>query len=919
LLKYGHAARAAAPEQRLGSEYRELVARAGAATLPAGVSGRIQWPFVARHAELEAMLAALDDPETAGVVIHGAPGVGKSRLAEECLAAAAAGGWWCVRAVASERTRQVPLGAVAHLLPARILLEGGDALTLYPKVAATVKARGQGRRVVLLIDDLHLLDSTTATLVGQLLDAGLNFLVGTVRTGEAMPGTVAGLWRSDRVDRIDLGDFSRDALDSLVHLALRGPVAADAMEAIWAASQGNVLFARELVLGAIDGGRLRQERGVWRLGGSLVATARLADTLAARLESLDDTTRSTLDRVALWQPIGLAALEAVAGPAAVEALERSGLVRVVADGRRQQVMLGHPLYGEILRTSLPATARRRLLLERVGRIEARGARRRDDVVTIASTYLDATGSADPKLLTSAAWLARYDQDHLHVERLARAALADGVTAEAGLLLGEALHELARSDEAGEVLAAALDTIAPDDTRLYAPLAEMQVRNLMWGLQRPADATATLATLRARATDPATREELVTEEAMILAYSGHPVDALALLDDLGEVEGPRARVIAAIAAQPALIAVGRFERAIDVGRRAYDDHKRLGDHAAMAGPGVHLIFRIQALAAAGRLGDSSTLAARAYETIPREAPPNAALWFVASLGRNALLTGHLDTAQRWLAEGVARCQHRDGGPRRVVLSLLATAAAWKGDRDAATAAVDELEALDAFAYLPGEQVLGPAWAAAAAGDLARAVDLLLAGADGLQETGHRFMEAWLLHDSCRLGRRDVADRLRTLADQCDGSLVPAWAVHAGAVASDQPDRFVEAADRFEAMGASLFAAEAATGAAHAFQRHGQQRAGAAQRARAATLLASCESPHTPGLVTADTPVPLTRREREICVLAAQGTTSPEIAAKLYLSVRTVNNHLQRAYTKLGVTHRSELADALTLASGDSAAG
>jgi DNA-binding CsgD family transcriptional regulator len=73
------------------------------------------------------------------------------------------------------------------------------------------------------------------------------------------------------------------------------------------------------------------------------------------------------------------------------------------------------------------------------------------------------------------------------------------------------------------------------------------------------------------------------------------------------------------------------------------------------------------------------------------------------------------------------------------------------------------------------------------------------------------------------------------------------------------------------------------------------------------------------VTADTPVPLTRREREICVLAAQGTTSPEIAAKLYLSVRTVNNHLQRAYTKLGVTHRSELADALTLASGDSAAG
>ena len=327
-----------------------------------------------------------------------------------------------------------------------------------------------------------------------------------------------------------------------------------------------------------------------------------------------------------------------------------------------------------------------------------------------------------------------------------------------------------------------------------------------------------------------------------------------------------------------------------------------------GPGAHI---------GRRLADSSSLAAQAYETIPREAPANAALWLVVALGRNAMLTGRLETAQRWLAEGVARCQHRDGGPRRVVLSLLAAAAAWMGDRDAATAAVDELEALDPFAHLPGEQLLGPAWAAAARGDLARGVDILLDGADDISQTGHRFMEAWLLHDACRLGRQDVADRLRTLADLCDGNLVPAWAAHASAVASGQPDGLVDAANRFEAMGALLFAAEAATGAAHAFQRHGQQRAAAAQRARAAALLGSCESPRTPGLVTSDSLVPLTRREREIAVLAAQGTTSPEIAAKLYLSVRTVNNHLQRAYIKLGVSNRSELADAVALASGQSA--
>jgi DNA-binding CsgD family transcriptional regulator len=57
------------------------------------------------------------------------------------------------------------------------------------------------------------------------------------------------------------------------------------------------------------------------------------------------------------------------------------------------------------------------------------------------------------------------------------------------------------------------------------------------------------------------------------------------------------------------------------------------------------------------------------------------------------------------------------------------------------------------------------------------------------------------------------------------------------------------------------------------------------------------------------VPLTRREREVAVLAARGRTSREIAAELHVSVRTVDNHLQNAYTKLGVSRRNDLATAL----------
>ena len=57
--------------------------------------------------------------------------------------------------------------------------------------------------------------------------------------------------------------------------------------------------------------------------------------------------------------------------------------------------------------------------------------------------------------------------------------------------------------------------------------------------------------------------------------------------------------------------------------------------------------------------------------------------------------------------------------------------------------------------------------------------------------------------------------------------------------------------------------------------------------------------------------LTRREREVAELAASGVGSNDIADRLFLSVRTVENHLQHAYTKLGVTGREQLESALSI--------
>jgi DNA-binding CsgD family transcriptional regulator len=84
-----------------------------------------------------------------------------------------------------------------------------------------------------------------------------------------------------------------------------------------------------------------------------------------------------------------------------------------------------------------------------------------------------------------------------------------------------------------------------------------------------------------------------------------------------------------------------------------------------------------------------------------------------------------------------------------------------------------------------------------------------------------------------------------------------------------------------------------------------------------LLDLCGGPQSPAL---DAVVPigeeLTEREREVAKLAAAGRSSQEIAAQLFLSVRTVDTHLHRVYRKLMIEGRHQLRDALGMGPGPS---
>jgi DNA-binding CsgD family transcriptional regulator len=869
----------------------------------------LQWPLVGRLEQLELFTATLADDRAHGFVIYGMAGVGKTRLADQCLAVASRAGRNVARATATEGSQSVPLGALAHLLPAELADERRDHVAVVAEVRALLQTRATDGPLVLFVDDFHLLDHTSATLVGQLVDADLVFLVATVRTNASVPPGLDSLWQRARVRRIDLPDLDRAAVDTLLHLVLHGPVEATTTAEIWGASQGNMLFVRELVLGALDSERLVHQRGVWRLVGPLVTTARLHELVATRLGSLEKAATDALDILAVWEPAGLVTLEAIVADGLLEMLDRSGLLAVRADRRRQQVTLAHPLYGEILRARMPALTRRRLLLEHADRIDALGARRREDAVRVATARLEASGTADPALLLRAARLARYGHDFTQVERLGRAAIADGMTAEAGLLVGEALHEHHAFAEADKVLTAA-EAVA-DEAEILVLIAEMRARNFMWGLFRHDEALKVNASTLDRLSDPGCIEEITLHEAFLLAYAGQPANALAALPPLPDQPTMRLRALHALAELPALIATGKCETAVVGARQAFSEQIELPDPMALPGPGVHVINQIYALSECGRLEEASKVAAYAYDATPANAPPDGLMWLSHQQGRCALLMGRLETATRWLAEAAARCEEWNiVGPRRLVLSSLATAQAGLGDAAATAATVVELERLQPFPFVQAEQELGRAWGRVVAGDLPGARDVLRAAAELAAECGYRVTEAWLLHDIARLGDPgSVAARLAELAAACEGVLVPAYAAHAAAAASGRAAALVEATDNFERIGAMLMAAEAATEAAQAFQRAGDRRASAALGVRASNLAGSCEGARTPGLSAPVMVVPLTPRERDIATLAASGESSKDIADRLFLSVRTVNNHLQNVYSKLGVSGRRQLASAL----------
>ncbi len=657
---------------------------------------------------------------------------------------------------------------------------------------------------------------------------------------------------------------------------------------MWELTQGNALFLRELVHYGTARGLLAEDGGVWRWHGELGVGARLAELVGARLDGLSAGERAALEIVAVGAPVEARAIDA----RALETLERLEIVEHRAEERRRVVDVAHPLHGEVVRAGLARTRLEAIQRELADAVDACGARRRGDLARLALWRLE-SGGGDAALFERAAEHALAARDNVAAERFARAA-GDGFNVR--LTLGRALAGQGQADEAEAVLGA----LAPGTDEQRTAKAIALARNRFWALDRAQDAFAVLD--EAAVSTPGPLAELRGQRARLAAASGRPHEALAtaipLLDDPDTPTA--AHVHAAVAASESMIQLGRHGQAIAVTERWEPVAAGHGELGLMEG--LLRSQRALALRLAGRLIEATALLEENYARVLVVRSGMAAAVEAAAIGYVWLARGRPRTAARHLRECAALL--RDADPVGMLtwsLAGIAQAAAQAGEADAAREALAEMERRPlGHKGFESELGLARAWTAAVTGELSRARGLARETCAAARERSQHAYELQALHLLTRLGEPDAA-QVRRL--DVDGPFVVAARAYAEA---RDGQTLLDAAQLLASQDRLLEAAEAAQRAAATFREEGRNATPAATKA--AAWLASCEGARPPTLLDSSS-AELTTREREIALLAAQGRTSREIADRLVLSVRTVDNHLQSAYRKLGVSGRGELSAAL----------
>ncbi|QLL06262.1 AAA family ATPase [Mycobacterium vicinigordonae] len=872
----------------------------------------MRWEFVGRDAEIRVLTELITStaPCARGAVLAGKSGVGKTALAVECLRQVEGPSFATFHVSASRAAAFMPLGAVASLLPVSQYL--GNAITpaqMLSAAAAELVRRAGDRRLVLLVDDAHLLDDATATLIHQLAASGSAFVLGTVRSTASAPGPVVSLWKDGLVERIEVVGLDEESIAELVTTVLGGQVDQAVPARLAERCQGNILFLRELLLGAIADHNLVQDSGIWFLARPLTPSDRLVELVELRLEGLSPQERTLLELLSWGEPLEITELSALTGISDIEQLERQGFVSSRIEGDRLEVRMAHPVYGDVVRARTPAIRVPSITTRLADTVEAQGSCHPRDILRVATWRLHG-GGGPAELMLAAATAAQRDYNFILAEALAQRALAAGAGFDAAILLAELATQQGRTADGHDQLLRLAAKTTTDAQRGRVTIARLNNEAFYGGLID--EGLRIVKEADVAIDDPLWLDWVHSMRAGLVLAKWGPRQAIESVEPLLHRANGRPLAWTCQVASPAHARFGLLLEALSISERGYTTAESAAGPSDWF-PWTHLFFRSQAFAWWGRLDEADQLARDQYNQALHDGSVEKQAWFAFALTTEAADRGNVCDAVKFGKEAVALF-HNLTRPlmEYVSLTALASALALNGQAEEAQ---QTLAALDALGlprlYLAGIDLeLARAWTAAAANDLPQACKFLEEAVSVGQRIGDRVGAVNALHMLGRLGySKDVGDRMQDLAKHVEGPLAAARINHTTALAEDDPNGLDAVSATFRGMGAYLLAAEAASDAAIAWRRRGKDRKAAASEFQAAASTINCAGLSPLALRGTTIRGLLTRAEQEAALLAAAGRSNKAIADQLYLSVRTVEGRLQRVYEKLGISSREQLASAV----------
>src|ERR1700722_12018267 len=282
--------------------------------------------MVGRGDEVRQALTALGGAaEFRGVVLMGDSGVGKSTLAR-ALADILESRELNVRVVVCTETgRAVPFGAFYWLTTLATAHEPAVML------AAAQRALEQEENLVVAVDDAHLLDPLSASLVYHLAARGSARLIVTIRSGNAVPDAVIALWKEGLLLDLHIDPFTWQQTEELARAVLGDAVETRLINELHGRTAGNPLMLRGLLNAGRDGGVLVRTDHGWQLRGALHADRQLYDLLEFGLRSLAAEELEAVEVVAAAEVLDWETMRGICVADAVASLERSGVIQMVAD------------------------------------------------------------------------------------------------------------------------------------------------------------------------------------------------------------------------------------------------------------------------------------------------------------------------------------------------------------------------------------------------------------------------------------------------------------------------------------------------------------------------------------------------------------------------------------------------------------